>query len=149
MKRKESTYYPEQKLIVTHVSGELDTQDIEDWRLSLMQIFEKLPDHSRFKILVDLHGFRATNFEAHKQFRVIIPLALANCGWYIGYLRLFPETQITIQSARGIHCVAAAHVHHDENKIANYATNYSMHNERFFTDSQVARNWIDSIAVPD
>lgn len=149
VKRKETAYFSPQKLIITHLSGDLDADDIEEWRQSLVRVFDQLPDHSRFKILINLHGFKAVNFDAHKQFRVIIPLALASYGWYIGYLRLFPETEIRIWSDRDIHCVAAAHVHHDETKIANYATNYSMRNEGFFTDLQTARNWIDEIAVPD
>ncbi|GAB3541609.1 hypothetical protein [Spirosoma fluminis] len=149
MKRKEATYVPQEKLVVTHISGDLDANDINDWRLALTQVFNQLPDGARFKILVNLHGFKAVDFESHKQFRTIIPLALANYGWYIGYLRLFPEAEITIRSERGIHCIAAAHVHHDETKITNYDTNFRMRNERFFTDPQTARAWIDGIVVPD
>lgn len=148
MKHYESTYLPHQKLIVTHLSGELGANEIENWRLSLVAVFEQLSDNDRFKILINLHGFKATDFNAHKQFRVIIPSLLANYGWYIGYLRLFPETEITIRSERNIHCVAAAHVHHDETKITQYATHYSIHNEGFFTDPQVARNWLDGVMIP-
>ncbi|MBD2703452.1 hypothetical protein IC229_22600 [Spirosoma sp. BT702] len=149
MKHYESTYLPHQKLIVTHLSGDLDDTDIKNWQLALTQVFEQLPDNAQFKILVNLHGFKATDFNVHKQFRVIIPRLLANYGWYIGYLRLFPETELTIRSDRNIHCVAAAHVHHDETKITKYATYYRMHNEGFFTDPQAARNWLDSIAISD
>ncbi len=146
-KRKETTFLREEKLVITQLSGELDETDIDEWQRSLKGVLQQLEPNSKFKILVNLHGFKATDFEAHKKFRVVVPQLLANYGWYVGYLRMFPEATITIQSHQSIYCVAAAHVHHDETKIENYATNYSMRNEAFFTDPERARVWIDAIAV--
>jgi hypothetical protein len=145
MKRKETTWLPEERLIVTSLSGDPDSNDIEEWYQTLKNAIAEIKDHSRFKIMVNLYGFKASNFEAHKKFRVIIPQTLANYGWYVGYLRLFPETRLTIRSLRDIHCIAAAHVHHDESKISLYHAKYTMANEGFFTDPETARAWINNI----
>lgn len=148
MKQKQTTYLKEEGLIITSLSGEVDHADVDEWHSSLRQVLNRLESGDSFKILVDLHGFKAVNFEVHKKYRVIIPSILAEYGWYIGYLRMFPETNITIHAKHNIRCVAAAHVHHDEGKIKNYADNYTMMNERFFTSTDEARSWIQSIRIP-
>ncbi|HUC79341.1 MAG TPA: hypothetical protein VMR70_00440 [Flavisolibacter sp.] len=147
MKRKQTSYFDKESLVVTELSGALDSNDIDEWRQSLNKVLEGLTPGTKFKILVDLHGFTATNFEAHKKFRVVVPETLAAYGWYVGYLRMFPEAQLTISSQQNIYCVAAAHVHQDETKIRNYAENYSMRNEKFFTDSSDARSWVESVCT--
>lgn len=147
MKKKNTIYLKEQQLIITELSGDLDMDDVEQWNQSLKDVINSLEPNTRFKILVDLHGFKAQNFEVHKKFRVIVPLALAECGWYIGYLRMFPETEICIRSTNNIYCMAAAHVHQDETKIRNYAEHYSMINEGYFTDPGEARQWIEAIRL--
>lgn len=147
MKRKVTHYYRAQKLIVTELSGNLDGNDIEDWESSLRSVLGKLSAGTKFKVLINLHGFKAVNLEAHKKFRVIVPKLLAEYGWYVGYLRMFPEATLMITSTNDIHCLAAAHVHHDKIKIQNYAEKYSMHNEAFFTDPEKAKEWIESIEI--
>src|SRR5687767_13589187 len=114
MKITETKWYPEEKLVVTRISGEVDEADIEKWRQSLQDAIGKIDNNDRFKIFVNLHGFKAINFDAHKKFRVIIPATLADYGFRVGYLGLFPEAEITLKKKRGIQCVAAVHVHHDE-----------------------------------
>ena len=147
MKRKQTTWLPKEKLVITELSGDLDKDDIIEWNESLNTTLQRLPPSTKFKILVNLYGFRARDFEVHKQFRGVIPRTLAAHGWYVGYLRMFPEANVTLSSANNIYCVAAAHVHQDETKIRNYADNYSMRNERFFSDAEAARSWINSISV--
>lgn len=147
MKRKDTRYYKDQQLIVTTLSGELDAADVQEWHESLKAVTGSLEAGTQFKILVDLHGFKANNFEVHKQFRVMVPQLLAEYGWYVGYIRMFPEAEICIRSTNNIRCRAAAHVHHDETKIANYASNYSMINEGFFTDSRAAKEWVEAIVL--
>lgn len=147
MKKKGTIYLKDKKLIITELSGDLDMEDVEQWHQSLKDVIGSLEPGTVFKILVDLHGFKAQSFEVHKKFRVIVPLILAGCGWYTGYLRMFPETEITIRSTGNIYCLAAAHVHQDETKIRNYAENYSMINEGFFTDPVEAREWIEAIRI--
>jgi hypothetical protein len=147
MKRKQTVYLKEEKLVVTELSGDLDSNDIDEWQQSLTTVLGQLEQDTKFKILVDLHGFKASDFEVHKKFRVVIPKILAEYGWYVGYLRMFPEAELTIRSHQNIYCVAAAHVHQDETKIRNYAENYSMRNEGFFTDTYTARKWIKSVSI--
>jgi hypothetical protein len=147
MKKLETLYLDSENLIVTHLTGELDTPDINEWNASLERTTMQLQPNTKFKILVNLHGFKALNFDAHKKFRVVIPTMLARYGWYVGYLRMFPEATVTISSKDDIYCIAAAHVHQDETKINNYSDNYQMKNEGFFTDPELARKWLDSIPV--
>lgn len=142
-----TSYIAEQQLIITELSGEVDMPDVEQWQQGLQQVIAQLEPGTKFKILVNLHGFKAQNFEVHKKYRNTIPLALADCGWYVGYLRMFPEAEVFIRSKNNTYCLAAAHVHQDETKIRNYAENYSMLNEGFFTDPIEARNWIDKIKL--
>jgi hypothetical protein len=147
MKRKSTNYLKEKRLVITELSGDLGSEDIEAWQQSLVTVLEELEPGTKFKILVDLYGYKALDFEAHKKFRVIVPQMLAEYGWYVGYLRMFPEASLFIRSRQNVFCVAAAHVHHDETKIRNYSENYSMRNERFFIDPEAARTWIDAVAV--
>lgn len=88
-------------------------------------------------------GFTAENFEAHKYFRNIVPLTLANYNWKTGYVNMFEEGKnLSLKSTRGIKCTAAVHVHHDSSKIGLYQEKYSSKNEHFYTDVATARNWI-------
>ena len=145
MKKKQTTYLPDEHLVVTELSGYLDSADVDEWHESLKTTLNKLHPSTKFKILVDLYGFKARDFEVHKKFREVIPVTLAAHGWYVGYLRMFPEANVTLYSTNNVYCIAAAHVHQVETKIKNYADNYSMHNERFFTEAEAARSWINSI----
>ncbi|HLO79846.1 MAG TPA: hypothetical protein VK166_02740 [Chitinophagaceae bacterium] len=136
-----------QNLIITRISGQANEEDVTRWENSLQTALNQVPDNSVFKIMVDLHGFKAVNFEVHKKFRVIIPKTLADYHWRVGYLDLFPEAEIELKQTRGIRCVAAVHVHHDETKIRAYDQNHSRYNERFFTDPVMARQWIEDFNV--
>ena len=142
----ETAWYPEEKLIITYLSGEIDFIDIKRWEASLKTAFEQIEDNSIFKILVNLHGFKATDIEAHKHYRSIIPLMLADYGWKIGYVDLFDEAEnMVFKNTRGIRCVGAAHVHQDKTKIEKYETNFGRKNERFFTDPVEANEWIRAL----
>jgi len=142
MKVTESVWYPDERLIVTQISGQIEEADVENWQGSLEKALEQIENNGVFKIFVNLHGFKAVNFDAHKKFRVIIPLTLARYGWRVGYLDMFPEASVTLENVRGIRCLAAVHVHQDETKIANYQTNYSRPNEQYYTDPVQGEAWI-------
>lgn len=143
----QSDWNSKERLITTQISGNAALTDVQKWEASLYAALKEIPDNSSFKIMVDLHGFKAVDFEVHKAFREIVPRTLSNYGWKVGYLDLFPETNIVLTNDRGIQCKAAVHVHHDETKIKNYDENYSSENERFFTDPTVARKWIDDYEI--
>lgn len=143
----ESSWIADQQLIITRISGPTTAEDVSRWEATLQKALNQIPDQGIFKILVDLHGFKAVNFEVHKQFRVIIPGTLAAYNWRVGYLDMFPEASIELNKTRGIECVAAVHVHDDETKIRNYDLHYSRPNERFFTDRLTARQWIEAFEI--
>lgn len=143
----ESSWLSNQNLILTRISGHATTKNVSNWEHSLLNALDQIPNNDVFKIMVDLHGFQAENFEVHKQFRTIIPTTLANYNWRVGYLDMFPESSISLISNRGIQCLAAVHVHQDETKIKNYDENFSRYNERFFTDPLTARKWIDEFEI--
>jgi hypothetical protein len=139
MKITETKWYPAERLVVTHISGHVDEQDISKWQQSLEEVLNRIEDNSRFKIFVNLHGFKAVNFDAHKKFRVIIPSTLADYGFRAGYLGLFPEAEVHLKNTRGIQCVAAVHVHQDDTKINNYDTN-SVIAQKDFSRTQPLQN---------
>ena len=136
-------WYPDKKLIATHISGEVDVADIQTWEQSLKQALTQVEENSTFKIFVNLYGFKAVNIEAHKKFRSIIPSTLANYGWRVGYLDLFEEAAgLSLTNTRGIACVAAAHAHQDASKIEAYEMRFGKTTEHFFTDPAKAEEWI-------
>ncbi|WP_031527865.1 hypothetical protein [Dyadobacter crusticola] len=138
-------WYPENKLVVTQVSGDLDEFEIEQWERGLNEIFEELRDGESFKILIDMHGFQAADTAAHKRFRNIIPQKMAEFGWKVGYVNLFEEEadRMILANYRNIQCIGAAHCHHDAGKMELYERRFSRYNEHFFTDREEARKWIE------
>lgn len=147
MKATDTKWYPEERLIITTITGDVDEEDISRWKQTLEATLAKVEDNGRFKIFVNLHGFKAVDFESHKKFRVIIPSTLAGYGFRVGYLGLFPEAEVVLTNTRGIQCVAAVHVHHDETKINSYDSHFGHGMERFFTDPVVAEKWIHEINI--
>ncbi|WP_300604494.1 hypothetical protein [Niabella sp.] len=144
-----TNYYPNKKLVVTHISGELEKTDVEQWAQSFKDRLEQLADNSTFKIFINMYGFKAANIDAHKRFRGVVPLTLAGYGWKEGYLDLFEEEArtITYRNIRGIKCVGAAHAHQDETKMDLYETKFSSNNEHFFPDPAQARQWIENLEI--
>ena len=144
IKLADTVWHPSQKLVVTQLSGDIEHTDVIQWINSLETVLQLIPDHQSFKILVNLHGFKAVDIDTHKYFRTVIPETLARHGWKTGYVHLFEEAaNMAITTSRGVRCVAAAHVHHDETKIEKYETMFGTRDERFFTDIKRAEAWIE------
>ena len=145
-----SKWIPEKHLLHTRLSGDATQEDIGLWEASLQEALSGLKENSSFKILVDLHGFKAVDVDTHKKYREIIPLTLAHYGWRIGYLDMFEEANnLILHHLRGIHCVGAAHVHQDATKIEKYQSLYGRKNEKYFTDPEKAYQWIAGLPVGD
>lgn len=147
-KKANSSWHAEKKMIVTHLSGNIDDTDIDAWEKSLQKVLSQIETGGSFKIFVNLHGFKAVNFEVHKKFRTIIPLTLAAYGWRVGYLDMFGDEAKKLQvfNTRGISCVAAVHCHQDSSKILLYESRYSRPNEHYFTDPFQAEQ-IESFSI--
>ncbi|MPR35097.1 hypothetical protein [Salmonirosea aquatica] len=143
----ETSWDAGKKLIITHISGAVEKSAIETWEKTFQAALESIPDNGTFKVLVNMYGFEAVDLEAHKRFRGIVPVTLAGYGWKVGYVDLFPEEAKTMKytPTRGIQCVGAAHVHQDSTKMDLYNTRFGRDTERFFTDPDRAREWIESI----
>jgi len=142
-------WYPDQKLITTQISGDVDKADIEQWEYSLTNTLSQLEDNSTFKIFINLYGFKAIDIDAHKRFRSIVPLTLAQYGWKVGYVDLFEEEakNLTYSNTRGIQCTAAVHVHQDASKIDQYEARFGREEEHFFSDPIKADQWIRSFKL--
>ncbi|MBM9501243.1 hypothetical protein JWG44_13380 [Leptospira sp. 201903071] len=142
-------WIPEKQLISTTIRGKMEVEDVELWERTLLDSLEQIPDNGVFKIFVNLHGFESANIEAHKRFRTIIPEVLSDYGWKVGYLDLFEESkQMRFRNHRGIRCLGAVHVHQDKTKIDSYEEKFGRDNEHFYTDPQIAEEWISSLALP-
>ncbi|MCF0069600.1 hypothetical protein LZD49_03900 [Dyadobacter sp. CY261] len=139
-----SDWRPADQLIVSQISGDLEMQDVIRWEKTLHDALDKVSDSGTFKIFVNLYGFTAANLETHKYFRNIIPLTLAEYGWKVGYVNMFPEEaeKLTVTRKRGVQCIAAAHCHQDAGKIEKYEQLYSSENEHFYTNPDLAFDWI-------
>lgn len=143
----EADWLKNQKLIVATISGDVASADVEAWEKRLGDALNQIEDNGSFKIFVNMHGFKAIDAEAHKRFRNVIPLTLANYGWKVGYVHLFEEESkaMKVKHERGIKCVGASHSHQDETKMSLYEARFSSARERFFTDPVQARLWIENI----
>ena len=150
-KNTETNWYPEKRLLVTHISGDLEKADIEQWEKSFKNTLDSIEDHTRFKIFVNMYGFKVVNLEVHKRCRGVVPLTLADYGWKVGYVNLFEEEARTMafKTTRGIQCVGAAHAHQDETKMDLYQTKFSSNREHFFPDPAQARQWIENLELTD
>lgn len=151
MTTTETNWYPEKRLIVTHISGDLKKSDIERWEKSFNDTLNKIENNGTFKIFVNMYGFKAVDIDAHKRFRGVVPLTLADYGWKVGYVDLFEEEAktMTFKNTRGIKCVGAAHSHQDETKMELYETRFSSDKEHFFPDPTQARQWIENLEMAD
>lgn len=146
----ETNWHPEKRLVVTHISGDIEKDDIEHWEKSFKNTLDKIEDNTTFKIFVNMYGFKAINIDAHKRFRDVVPLTLADYGWKVGYMDLFEEAKtMTYKNTRGIKCVGAAHSHQDETKMDLYETRFSSDREHFFLDPTQARQWIENLEIAD
>lgn len=146
-----TNWYPEKRLLVTHISGDIQKDDVESWEKSFKDTLAQIADDTTFKIFVNMYGFKPANLEVHKRFRAVIPLTLADYGWKVGYVDLFEEAAkaMTYRNTRGIECVGAAHAHQDETKMNLYETRFSSDREHFFPDPTQARHWIESLEIAD
>ncbi len=147
LKIARTDWEPSSRLIITHISGDLEKDDVVRWEESLHKALDGIEDGGTFSIFVNLHGFTAVNLDAHKHFRTIVPLTLADYGWKVGYVAMFEEASgLVLSNKRNVRCVAAVHCHQDATKIEKYESLYSSPKERFFTDPEKAEAWIRSIA---
>lgn len=146
----EKEYYtewqPEGKLLTTKLSGMVNETDIQNWQQTLESAIKQIPADSSFKMLVDIYGFKAENFDAHKKFRVVLPVTLARFGLRIGYLSLFPDAELQLDREDGKQCIVIAHTHHDEGKMELYEQQCSQPNDRYFKDPIAAADWINSVS---
>ena len=149
IKRTDTRWDPEKKLVVTHISGDLEKSDIERWEEGFKNTLGKIEGNATFKIFVNMHGFRAVSLEAHKRFRSVIPSTLADYGWKVGFVDLFKDEAkaMTFHNTRGIQCMGAAHVHQDKAKMDLYEMRFGSDRERFFHDPAPAKQWIEKLEV--
>lgn len=141
--RIESFFDPSTKILTTHLNGAVSLADVEEWITSYHKALKQIPPYTNFKVLVDLNGFKADNFETHKKMRTVVPASLAQYGHMVGYIKLFEPNGISTSVTEGKKCIAAAHVHHDETKISLYQNTYAGANEFFTTDYLKAEEWIN------
>jgi hypothetical protein len=125
-----TSWNPDGRLLVTRLSGNVNIDEIHQWRDSIDAALTLVAPGTAFKTFVNIHGFKATDFDAHKAFRTIIPTMLARYDFRVGYLNLFDN--------------AVAHSHHDTDKMHLYQTQCSRPNDQYFTDPAAAEYWIRS-----
>lgn len=152
MENLENEYYTvwseTDHLMMTRLSGNISIQEVKEWESGLLNAFKQLKENTKFKMFVNIHGFKATDISTHKYFRDIIPLLLSKYNWRVGYLNLFEEAKdLPITMVNGIECIAAVHCHDDETKIKKYQDNFGTKFEKFSTNPIMALRWIKSIAI--
>lgn len=98
-------------------------------------------------MLVNLYGYKPLSIDTHKRFRHVLPMLLAQYDWKVGYMDLFKEEAkgLTLMNSRNIKCIAVAHLHHDEIKMKEFETSFGKFNERYFSDTEKAKTWIEDL----
>ncbi|WP_370090406.1 hypothetical protein [Ekhidna sp.] len=143
-----SIWWEDGKMLLTKLSGDVGICEIQIWENCLKDALNQIADNSKFKMFVNLFGFKADSVEAHKYYRSIIPTTLSHYGWRIGYLDMFEEANdLELTNTRGISCVGAAHVHQDASKIDKYQELYATDREQYFTDPDQAYHWIEDLSL--
>lgn len=130
------------QVLVTRLSGLVTLEEVEEWKEQFYQTANQIPRETTFKLFSNIHGFKAVNMDAHKSFREVIPAFLAEHGLKPGYAKLFPEVPVQVSVQHGKVVTACAHVHHDETKITRYHQELATANEDFFTDPELAEQWL-------
>jgi hypothetical protein len=147
MKTIETTWHPENRLLITRLQGKVDSADVARWKDSLDVALARIENNTGFKILVDMRHYEYASLDAHKTMRVIIPLTLAQYGFRTGLLDLVEAGELALHHTRGISCSAVAHVHHDEEKMSLYQSRVGAVNEGFFNDAGQAESWIRGLTL--
>lgn len=136
---------PRTRILTTRLTGAVTTDDVQRWKESLERDVATIPDGGTFKLLLDLRGYEPADLEAHKAMRVVIPRFLADYGLRPALLDLFPEADLPLRNLRGVTCTAFANVHHDAAKMQNYEERIGRANQRFFTEPDEARAWLERV----
>lgn len=111
--------------------------------MGLKDEVDRLPDGTRFKLLLDLSGYEPASIDAHKAMRDVVPSLLIAHGLRPAFVDLFPEApEPALRTERGVVCVAFANVHHDETKMERYEELIATANQRFFTSRPAAEEWL-------
>lgn len=143
----ETTWDTAENLLVTRLQGDITVEDVRRWQTSLQSALSQIAPEGEFKLIVDLYGYELKDIAAHKEMRTVIPLTLADYGFRTALLDLFDPVELPLHKTRGIICQAVAHIHHDAYKMAEYERRLGRANERFFTDYEQAKEWIQTIAA--
>lgn len=141
----DSSWDAERCLLVTRLQGMTSLEDVRRWKDSLSRALGRIAEGGTFRLLVDLFGYEYAILTVHKEMRSIVPLMLAAHGFRTALLDLFDRVDLPTTRTRGITCVAVAHVNHDVDKMAEYDRRLGRANERFFSDSNTAQDWIQSL----
>jgi hypothetical protein len=137
-----SHFEAETGLLTTRLDGSVQRADVAVWIDGLDAALAQIPDGGEFKLLVDLTGYEPADLGTQKAMRVVIPQTAAAYGLRSALLDLYPEAEITLTKTRAITCTALANVHHDSDKMTEYARLLDRERQRFFTGAAVARVWL-------
>ncbi|WP_141733076.1 hypothetical protein [Oligoflexus tunisiensis] len=136
-------------ILQTELKGAVTRDDVELWKKSLYEELDRIPDGRLFRLLLDLNGFEPVDMEAHKAMRLVIPEILMNHGMRPAVADLFDDPgELHITMLRNRRCFAFANVHHDENKMSLYEIRIGRSDQKFFTNSKQARQWLIQQPVP-
>jgi hypothetical protein len=131
---------------VSELKGRVDLDTVRAWRAGLRDEVDRLPDGSRFKLLLDLRGYEPAGLDAHKEMRTVVPDLLAAHGLRPAFMGLFPDApEPVVRAVREVVCVAFANVHHDETKMRQYEERIATADQRFFTARSEAEAWLDAV----
>ena len=134
-------------IVVSRLSGTTDLAAARAWQRALHLSVRLVPAEAEIRLLVDQSGYRPSSLDVHRVVRTVVPDLLALYGVRPALADLVGATySINQQPDRRL--VACALVHDNPFKMATLDRAVGRADQRFFSDLDVALQWLEQAPSP-
>jgi hypothetical protein len=138
----EVTWEGQGEFLSTRVRRALSVDEANEYSRVLDMAIARLLPGTGFVWLSNSSGYEPlANRGGHAVYRSILPKVLAEHGLRTSLLDMY-EGEVLIEHSFEVTCRAVAHVHHDADKMAIFDGRFGRANERYFSDEDLARDWL-------
>ncbi len=138
------------KLLYTRLTGLMNYDDIDQWKLLVQSEASKIRPGTMFKFYIDESGYEYVNADVHVYKRNFLPEFLASYGFY---LSLLPAEEIErLKNAFSLNaspnssrCIAMAMNHHNSEVMSSLDEQFGNETEHYFSNSNDAKEWIENV----
>jgi len=134
--------------VVSRLTGPTDLGAARAWQRSLHGALRAVPRQAEVRLLVDQSGYRPAGLDVHRLVRTVVPDLLATYGVRPALSDLFGAATVAVNSSPDRRVVACALVQDNPVKMAKLDRAVGRADQRFFSDVEVARAWLESAPAP-